>query len=138
MRVFLDTAPLVYLCEETAALNEKVSSQLEQWIRSDTVLGTSTLTLLELLVVPKRERNQRLATKYRALLADLINAPLMPLDESIAVKAADYRAEYGLKTPDSIQLATAVQQGYDLFYTNDKKLSCCQGVEILLVTDAGC
>lgn len=50
MRVFLDTTPLIYLCEGTAAFNEKVSSQLEQWIRSDTVLGTSTLTLLELLV----------------------------------------------------------------------------------------
>ena len=135
MRIFLDTAPLIYLCEGTAAFSQAVSNQLEQWIRSEAILGTSTLTLLELLVVPKREKNERLATKYQALLADLLTDPPISLDETTAVKAADYRAAYGLKTPDAVQLATAVRHGYDLFYTNDRKLACCQDLEILLVAD---
>lgn len=42
------------------------------------------MTLLELLVVPFRENNKRLAIKYRTLLNDLLSEPLIPLDETIA------------------------------------------------------
>lgn len=131
MRVFIDTAPLIYLCEGTGAQNQVVSSQLEKWLESDVFLGTSTITLLELLVVPFRENNKRLALKYRTLLTDLLSEPLIPLDETIAEAASSCRAEYGFKTPDAIQLATAVQHGYDAFYTNDRKLRTFEAIEIV-------
>ncbi len=131
MRVFLDTAPLIYLCEGNQAQNQAVSVQLEHWLEADVFLGTSTMTLLELLVVPFRENNKRLALKYRALLNDLLSEPLIALDETIAEAASVYRAELGFKTPDAIQIATAVQHGYDAFYTNDRKLAACREIEIV-------
>jgi len=132
MRIFIDTAPLIYLCEGTPAQNQIVSSQLEKWLEADLFLGASTMTLLELLVVPFRENNKRLVLKYRTLLTDLLSEPLIPLDETIAEAASAYRAEYGFKTPDAIQLATAVQHGYDAFYTNDHRHSACNDIEIVL------
>ena len=48
------------------------------------MLGTSTLALMELLVVPKREGNARLAHRYRALLRDILGAPLIALEEDVA------------------------------------------------------
>ena len=131
MRVFLDTAPLIYLCEGTKAQNRAISAQLEKWIKADIMLGTSTLTLLELLVVPFRESNKRLALKYRTLLSDLLVEPLIPMDATIAEAASACRAKHGFKTPDAIQLATAVQHGYDAFYTNDHKLAACKDIDII-------
>jgi len=132
MRVFVDTAPLIYLCEgRNPVLNKVVASQFRRWILAETALGSSTLTLLELLVGPHREGNRRLALKYRALLSDLLSDPLISLSEPIADRAARYRAEYGYKTPDAVQLATAVEHGYDIFYTNDRRLIGFADVDIL-------
>jgi predicted nucleic acid-binding protein len=133
MRIFIDTAPLIYLCEGRPEQNLAVFSQLERWIKIDAMLGSSTMTLLELLVVPLRETNKRLALKYRTLLAELLSEPLIPLDETIAEAASNYRASYGFKTPDAIQLATATQHGYDVFYTNDRRLSACTDIELIYV-----
>ena len=131
MRVFIDTAPLIYLCEGTETQNQSVSSQLAKWLEAENSLGSSTMTLLELLVVPFRENNKRLAIKYRTLLNDLLSEPLIPLDETIAESASFYRADYGFKTPDAIQIATAIQHGYDAFYTNDRKLSACNEIDVV-------
>jgi predicted nucleic acid-binding protein len=133
MRVFIDTAPLIYLCEGTPEQNQAVALQLERWIGTDVTLGSSTMTLLGLLVVPLRETNKRLALKYRTLLKDLLSEPLISLDETIAEAAAEYRARYGFKIPDAIQLATATQHGYDAFYTNDRRLAACADIETLFV-----
>ena len=132
MRLFIDTAPLIYLCEGTPAQNKMVSGQLEKWLETDVFLGSSTMTLLELLVVPFRENNKRLALKYRTLLTDLLSEPLIPVDEPIAEAASAYRAKYAFKTADAIQLATAVQHGYDTFYTNDHKLCNFDEIEIVM------
>ncbi|WP_273698707.1 PIN domain-containing protein [Syntrophothermus sp.] len=40
----------------------------------------------------------------------------------IAVRSAQIRAEYRLRTPDAIQLATAIESQATLFVTNDLKL----------------
>ena len=100
-----------------------VEKQLSQWITSGENLATSTLTLLELLVVPMRQENKHLVQKYRALLQDILSEPLIPLTEAVSEIAAEIRGVNGFKTPDSIQLATALYSGADIFYTNDKRLS---------------
>ena len=51
--------------------------------------------------------------QYR-LFKDLLNI-------SVADKTVELRAEYGLRTPDAIQLATAVSCGSDYVLTNDRK-----------------
>ena len=41
----------------------------------------------------------------------------------------------GFKTPDSIQLATALYSGSDIFYTNDKRLSTFSDIKILTIEE---
>ncbi|MCL4481333.1 MAG: PIN domain-containing protein [Bacteroidetes bacterium] len=53
----------------------------------------------------------------------------------IAKRAADYRAKYGLKTPDSIQVATAVYASADYFLTNDIRLKAVKELEILVLDE---
>ena len=61
-----------------------------------------------------------------AVFFDFLNytgIPLIPIDATIAQKAAQIRAEYrGFKTMDALQLASACVYGCDVFLTNDKQL----------------
>ncbi len=48
---------------------------------------------------------------------------VVPVDDTIALKAADIRANYQFFKPmDALQLATAFVSKADVFYTNDKQL----------------
>ena len=134
MRIFIDTAPLIYLLEGQSTVSDQVEIQLGQWISTGKTLITSTMTLLELLVIPKKQSDNRMVRKYRALLTDLLSEPLVPLTESIAEMAAEIRGTNGFKTPDSIQLATAVHSGADIFFTNDLRLAKYTEIEVLILS----
>ncbi len=133
MKIFIDTAPLIYLIEGEEDFAAIVEKQLSQWITAGENLATSTLTLLELLVVPMKQENKHLVQKYRALLQDIISEPLIPLSEAVSEMAAQIRGANGFKTPDSIQLATALYSGADIFYTNDKRLSKFPDIKVITV-----
>jgi len=135
MKIFIDTAPLIYLIEGEDNFASSVEKQLRQWIKAEENLSTSTLTLLELLVVPMKQKNKPLVQKYRALLQDILSEPLIPLSEAISEMAAQIRGATGFKTPDSIQLATALYAGADIFYTNDKRLSKFADIKILTIEE---
>ena len=53
----------------------------------------------------------------------------------IAHRAAEYRARYGLRTPDAIHVATAVQARAEVFLTNDRRLRRVEEIDVLLVED---
>lgn len=133
IRIFIDTAPLIYLVERADYLNQKVCDQFKNWFETEEILLTSTLTLMELLVNPKKSKNPSLENRYKILLKDILSEPLIPIDDEIAVIAAEYRVKYGLKSPDAIQVAAAKISACDIFYTNDKDLSKIKEFEILTV-----
>ena len=94
---------------------------------------TSILTLTEVLVLPLRLKDQRLVERYSRILLLAENIFSVDVSSAIATEAAKLRSAYRLRTPDAIQLATAVDQGADAFLTNDIALSKASGVEILLI-----
>lgn len=63
------------------------------------------------------------------------NISLFPLDISIADTAVQLRAKYNFKTPDAIQLATAIRCGADYVITNDKEWQKVGNLNILLLED---
>jgi predicted nucleic acid-binding protein len=58
-----------------------------------------------------------------------------PVDIPIARKAAELRAKENLRTPDVIQIATAIVAGAQAFVTNDARLKNVQDIPILIVSD---
>jgi predicted nucleic acid-binding protein len=92
---------------------------------------TSTLTLTEVLVHPYKYGNRTLAHLYSNILLDSSNLITLPVSEEIATKAAQLRASHGLKSPDSIQLATAQMAGATAFLTNDDHFEALPGMEII-------
>jgi predicted nucleic acid-binding protein len=54
------------------------------------------------------------------------------MNSAVAYRAAELRAKYGLKTPDSIQVGAALEYGAKYFLTNDFRLKTVK--EITTIT----
>jgi predicted nucleic acid-binding protein len=131
----LDTAPLIYFVEENPVYVPLVDGFFEALDRNEFRVITSTVTLAEVLIHPFRIGNVTLAEQYRDILLNqnsLITASVSP---AIAERAAQLRATYNLRTPDAIQLATAIEEGSAVFLTNDVRLPAIPSLEILVLDE---
>lgn len=131
--VGLDTAPLIYLIEQNQTYLELVRAFFEAMNRGEFQVVTSTLTLTEVLVHPLRSNNLALATRYRDIILDQENLMLLPVSVEVAEIAAELRATQNLRTPDAIQIATAIQAGATFFLTNDRQLANVSGLTALVL-----
>ena len=130
----LDTAPIIYFIEEGRYL-DVTKPFFESLSRRDFNAVTSTITLLEVLVQPYRDGNAALAEKYRDILMNSENLLIVPLVNDIADSAANIRGKYGIRVPDSIQIATAVYSGATVFLTNDKNLKKIKEIEVIVLDE---
>jgi len=105
----------------------------EQLRLSKELAVTSTLTLTEVLVYPLRSGNVELAGQYRDILLDQENLITVPISVEIAEVAAQLRARQNLRTPDAIQIATAMGEGAMFFLTNDARLAAVPDLKVLVL-----
>lgn len=133
--VFLDTAPLIYFIEGHSAYQAILSELFEFNDKGGFSFITSTVTLLEVLVKPFREGQATIAKEYRDILTTASGIELFDLTSAIAENAAQLRAKYNLKTPDSIQLATCIAATADYFLTNDNKLKIAGEINVVTVAE---
>jgi predicted nucleic acid-binding protein len=131
--VGLDTAPLIYLIEENSTYLPLVRAFFEAVDRGEFRVTTSILTLTEVLVHPMRHGDQELADQYRQILLHANEVTTVSVSEAIAEEAAQLRARHGLRTPDAIQLATAIHSGASSFLTNDGRLPEFASLNILVL-----
>ncbi len=131
--VGLDTAPLIYLIEQNEIYVEIVRAFFQAMNWGEFRVVTSTLTLTEVLVYPLRSNNLELAQQYRDIILDQENLVALPVSPEIAEIAAQLRADQNVRTPDSIQIATAMQMGATFFLTNDTGLENVRGLNVLVL-----
>jgi predicted nucleic acid-binding protein len=129
----LDTAPLIYYIEENPKYLSTLQPFFEALDRREFSIVTSTITLLEVLVHPIRQNNHQLVQQYRNILSNAVGIEMFPLDINISEYAAQLRGEYNIRTPDAIQMATAIQAGATYFLTNDIALPEIPDLRILVV-----
>ncbi len=133
--VFIDSAPLIYFIEGHTDYQSVLARLFEENDNGSFTFITSTITLLEVLVLPIRSGRDEIAAQYHKLLTTSANIEILEVTASIAAKAAQLRAKNNLKTPDSIQLATTIEYRADYFLTNDVKLKNIAGVKVLLLNE---
>jgi len=131
--VGLDTAPLIYYIEEHPTYLAGIKPFFEAAERGDFRVVTSFVMLIEVLVQPLREGRPELAEEYRNILLQSPALTAIPLDEGIAEEAAGLRARHNLRTPDAIQLATAIRSGASWFLTNDAELADLPEISVLVL-----
>lgn len=118
--VFIDTAPLIYFIEEHETYGSIVTPLFEAADKGQIELVTSVISLLEVLVHPLRNDDEHLAQRYNDILMSAPHLTMLSITAQVAQHAAELRATQNLKTPDAIQLATALDQGTSALITNDR------------------
>lgn len=131
--VALDAAPFIYLIEEHPQYLPIVRPVFAAIAAGQVAAVASVLTLLEALVQPSRVGDAVLAERYEAFLARSRGLRLHEVTRPIARAAAHLRAVHNIRTPDAVQLATALVAGCSAFLTNDKDLPAVSGIRILCV-----
>ena len=133
--VGLDTTPLIYYTEANPTYIEVVDPFFKAVERGEFIVVTSIVTLLEVLVRPFRDGDLELAQKYRDFLFDSDNVSMRFLSQKIVEEAAHLRAFHNIRTPDAIQIATAIDADASFFLTNDTRLPSLPNLKTLVLED---
>ncbi len=120
--VFWDTNLFVYWMEDHPQFSEKV-----RWIRTRMLerkdrICTSALSVGEVLAGPYVRQDERLAQRYRSVLAPP-HLQILAFTTETADHYARIRVDRTISPADAIQLACAAEARVDLFLTNDRRLS---------------
>lgn len=129
--IAIDTNSFIYLMEKHPVYL-LVVRDLFRLIETGHISALSSMLLVtELLTKPLRDNNKSLANMYLAFLSTFPNLQLKSVSYSISLRAARIRAKHGLKTPDAIFLATAIEEGAEVFVTNDLRLKKVGGIKVV-------
>jgi predicted nucleic acid-binding protein len=131
----MDTMVFIYHFEENQIYSPLTFSIFESLEKGNIKGITSILTLLEILVKPKKENNLLLTERYKLLFETFPNLQVSPLNEHVADIASSLRAHYDINTPDAIQVATSLEQKADIFITNDATLKKISEIKVLLLSE---
>jgi predicted nucleic acid-binding protein len=118
VRIYLDSAPIIYTVEQVMPYASMIDTRLSS---PDVVCVTSDLARMECRVKPLQAKNIELRKDYDYYF-EMAMAEIIVLSTQVMDYATDIRARYGFKTPDSIHLASALVSKCDLFLTNDYRL----------------
>ncbi|HDL85995.1 MAG TPA: PIN domain-containing protein [Candidatus Acetothermia bacterium] len=136
-RIGVDTMVFIYHLQDHPTYAPLTYVIFEAWEKGRNFGITSVITMLEILVKPKRDGNFEATRDYEELLTTYPNLSILDVDLQVAILAADLRAKYAIRTPDALQIATAVCAGASGFITNDEQLKQVaeEGIEVLLLDD---
>ncbi|MDD3363838.1 MAG: type II toxin-antitoxin system VapC family toxin [Syntrophomonas sp.] len=122
LRIFVDTAPIIYLIEEHPVYSHEVSEIFDKTSTGNIQVITSVITLIEVLTKPYKLDQIDLVNTYRDFFCNSKGFSVIDINTDIAELTAKIRAEFGFKLPDAVQLAIFEHNGCDYFITNDKQL----------------
>jgi len=135
LRIFIDTAPIIYFIEKHKRYMNIVRPVFTEIDSGKIQALTSTITLLEVLVHPFKTNNEKLAERYREILLNSENLTTFEILHEVSEISSKLRAKYSIKTPDAIQIAVGILYGADKFLTNDPSLKKVIDIEVLVLDD---
>jgi predicted nucleic acid-binding protein len=132
-KIGIDTMIFIYAFEEHPAHASFLRSFFSALEKGEMESVTSSVTITECLTQPYRVKDFALAAQYMALFRNFPHLSVVPVTDDIAERAAFLRASQNLKTPDALQLATALLSDSNFFLTNNQSLSSIQDIPILIL-----
>jgi predicted nucleic acid-binding protein len=135
MRLYLDASAIIYGVEGVDSVRQAVIAWIaraEAENASGGAILTSRLSRLECRVFPLREQQVELLACYDEFFVRR-SLTVVEIAASVIERATDLRVRYGLKTPDAIHVATAIDLQADLILTGDRDLARCSEVRVQIV-----
>lgn len=133
-RVYLDTNPVIYSMEKHADYWGTLRPLWAASAARAVQLVASELLVLETLVGPRKSGNHALLADYERLFASP-EIRLCPVSSQVIRRAAELRADSGLKTPDAIHAATALLETCGHFVTNDHGFARVNSLSVVLLSE---
>ena len=131
----IDTMVFIYHLEDNLKFSNITEKLFDNIENGKYHAVTSIITLLEILVKSKMEKNFQITLDYRDLLLTFPNLKFSQVDLQVSDIASTLRAKYKIKTPDAIQIATAVSEKAKVFITNDEQLKIINDIDIILLSE---
>lgn len=126
----IDTSPFIYLIEGKAPRDQKAVALFKEIEQVQKV--TSIITPIEVLAFCSGPLGAALAERYRHYFRRTPGLQVRNVDWEVAEAAAEVRAKYALRTPDAIQVATALLNEADVFITNDRRLARIEEIPVVM------
>lgn len=126
--VLVDAAPIIYVLEARPRLAARFEPLFQLQEQGHVALAVSTVTMAEVLAGPFTQGEEALARRYRAVLESW---QVVELTGDIAEQAGRLRAQYKLKLPDAVQLASALAINADALVTHDRDFGKVRGMRIM-------
>jgi predicted nucleic acid-binding protein len=117
--VYLDTNCVIYSVEKIEPYCGVLASVWSAANAGQIQIACSELVLVEALVKPVREGDSLSEQLYRELLTCSGEISLLPITREVLERTILVRAQHGLRTPDAIHAATAIETGCTLLLSND-------------------
>lgn len=127
--VVVDSSPLIYLLDDHAEFASRFEGLFEAYERGALQVAISTIAVAEVLAGPFKHGQDVLAKRYEKTLS---NFEVVSVSQEIAITAARLRARGGLRLPDALQAATALEIGAVALVTHDRDFSRLEGLRVLL------
>ncbi|MBI2591446.1 MAG: type II toxin-antitoxin system VapC family toxin [Candidatus Brennerbacteria bacterium] len=134
-RIGLDSMAYIYLLEEHPKLSILAENIFERAENNKLTIISSVLILIEVLTGFRKSKEQDLEKKFQQIINEFSSLEIYNVDQNLVNLIVDLRANYNLKTPDAIHLATAIEHGADIFITNDRQLKKVKEINILYIGD---
>jgi predicted nucleic acid-binding protein len=133
--LYIETAPFIYFVEQNPTYVNRMREIFRQITAGNLDAVSSVITLTEVLAHPLKQGNATIAQAYRKILSTGRHFTILPITLNIAERAAEMRAIYNLRTPDALQIASALEAHSDAFLTNDRGLQRVTEIAVILVDD---
>ncbi len=130
-KVYFDTNVFIYVLNATPVLAEPCLALLQACSEGVIQGLTGDITLAELLVQPLRLNDAAAVAAVHDLLIEDGAISLLRHDRSAFESAALLRARHGLKMPDALQLATALQAGAACLISNDRQFPALPEIDCI-------
>lgn len=133
--VYVDSNCVIYGVEKVQRYAAVLDPLWRAAVAGSVSLISSQIVVLEVLAKPIREKRIDLQDKFRQFLMQSDEFATIPIGLSILERAAHVRAESGLRTPDAIHAATALEEGAALFVTNDRAFRRVPGLPVVVLSE---
>jgi predicted nucleic acid-binding protein len=117
--IYVDANTLIYALETPKLFPGLRRHFVNPFLRGELPIVTSWITLSEVLVKPMQSGDTRLEAYYRQLIQPSTVCSVIPVAEGIASAAASIRAQFGVRLPDAIHIATGQSAGCSCLLTMD-------------------
>jgi len=131
-RVYFDANIFIYLLEGNDTLKTAIQ-ELSTLISGGNIHVTSSdLIYTEILPFHARKKDYK---AIEHIIAFIDHFEITPITKESFIHAGILRGETGMKTPDALHVMSAIQNGSDIFLTNDMGIKMPSNMTRVLISD---